>query len=192
MPIQAQTNGKAAGAPPLLLQELRARLGAFASHSPLEAFPYSRLPSGIPRGILAEITGSGKTESIAQLLAENPALRVAWIESRFSLLPSALSQRHVSLEKIFFVEAGGEASWAAGAVLRSGLFPLVVYHAPYGEERELRRFQLLSEKAGSTMILLGEKPADRAWPIRLSLACAGPRLSVVRSRGVPRAKGGEP
>jgi hypothetical protein len=167
-----------------VLQELRARLGVFESHFQRESFPFPGLPEGLPRGILAEITGRGKTESVARLLAENPALRCAWIESRFSLLPSALLQRRVALEKIFFVDAGADAPWAAATVLRAQLFPLVVYHAPYGEVRELRRFQLLAGKGHSTMLLLGEEPARDAWPIRLSLRASegGRRLASARAR----------
>lgn len=170
-----------------LLQELRARLG---NTEKLPAFPYSRLEQGLPRGALVEITGPGKTESVATLLAENPLLRVAWIESHFSLLPSALPQRKVNLEKIFFVEGGRDSAWAASTILRSQLFPIVVYHpAPLPREtendlRELRRFQLLAEKSASTMILLGEEPRTLAWPIRLSLASenGGKKLNVKRGR----------
>jgi hypothetical protein len=167
-----------------VLQELRARLGVFESHFQKEAFPYPPLPGGLPRGILTEITGRGKTEAVARLLAENAGLRCAWIEDRFSLLPSALAQRGVSLEKVFFVEAGLEAGWAAATVLRAQLFPLVVYRAPYGDVRELRRFQLLAGKGHSTMVLLGDQPAAHAWPIRLSLEARekGRRLFVTRGR----------
>jgi hypothetical protein len=166
-----------------VLQELRARLGAFDNHHTRERVPYSRLPSGLPRGILVELTGPGKTSMVVQLLAENPELRTAWIEQHFSLLPSAFVQRQVNLEKIFFIEGGKQSAWAAGAVLRSQLFPIVVYNAPYGEERELRRFQLLSERSNTTMILLGEKPLEqKAWPIRMSLEARGRQLTVVKGR----------
>jgi len=164
-----------------VLQELRARLGITESHFQKGVLPFSRLPKGLPRGVLAEITGSGKTECVAQLLAENPLLRCAWIESPFSLLPSALAQRGVSLEKVFFVEGGANAGWAAATVLRAQIFPLVVYRAPYGELKELRRFQLLAGKANTTMILLGDQTAH-AWPIRLSWEARekGRRLALAK------------
>lgn len=169
-----------------VLQELRARLGLYdTAQQARELLPFPLSPAGgLSRGALAEITGPGKTEAAAALLAENPGLRAAWVESRFSLLPSALPQRRVNLEKIFFVEAGAEAPWAVSAVLRSRLFPIVVYHAPYGEERELRRFQLLAEKAACTMLLLGEAPSLDAWPIRVSLAARGrgARLQQVKGK----------
>ena len=165
-----------------VLQELRTRLGAFESPFQREAFPYSRLAAGLPRGILVELSGHGKTEAVAAFLAENSSLRVAWVERSFSLLPSALLQRQVNLEKIFFVEGGRDSAWAASAILRSRLFPVVVYGAPYEDERELRRFQLLAEKSATTMLLLAEEPLPHAWPIRLSLACAGRRLTVLKGR----------
>lgn len=165
-----------------VLEEIRARLGAHPA--PSEPFPFSPLPNGLPRGILAEISGRGKTESVARLLAENPTLRCAWVEAHFSLLPSALPQRQVGLHRLFFVEAGKDAAWAATTILRAQIFPLVIYHAPYGDLKELRRFQLLAGKSRSTMILLGDEPAEAAWPIRLSLVAQenGRRLAPTRER----------
>jgi len=59
----------------------------------------------------------------------------------------------------------------------------VVYHAPYGEERELRRFQLLAERSNTTMILLADRALEeRAWPIRLSLEARGRELYVRKGR----------
>lgn len=166
-----------------VLEELRARLGAYERHQSASPLPYSRFGSGLPRGALVEITGHGKTESVLQLLRENPALRAAWVESHFSLLPSAFLQRQANLEKIFFVEGGKDSAWAAAVILRSQLFPVLVYHAPYGEERELRRFQLLAERSATTMILLGARPLEeRAWPIRISLAVRGRQLALVKGR----------
>lgn len=161
------------------LQELRARIGALERKS-RESFPWSFLPGGMPRGALVEISGPGKTEAVARLLAENP-LPVAWVEAKFSLFPSGLRQHQVSLENIFFIESGKDAAWAAGTALRSQLFPLLVYSAPYGEERELRRFQLLAERANATMILLAKKPS-LAWPISLSLEMRDRRPAVLRKK----------
>ena len=165
------------------LQELRARLGVLENQCPeKEKIAFSQIPEGLPRGILVEITGKGKRESIAALLAENPDLYCAWIESKLSILPSALEQRKINLEKLFFVEGGNETSWAAATVLRSQIFPIVVYNAPHGDLRELRRFQLLASKAQSTMLLLAEDPTPNAWPIRLSLCvqAEGRKVSIAR------------
>ncbi len=164
-----------------IFEDLRARLGTFDTRfSPL---PFSRLAAGLPRGALVEITGPGKTSAAVQLLAEHAGLRAAWVEGSFSLLPSAFPQRSANLEKIFFVEGGAHSAWAASTLLRSQLFPLLVFHAPYSCERELRRFQLLAERSKTTMLLLGQKPlAERAWPIRLSLEARGPELTVLKGK----------
>lgn len=154
---------------PAALEEIRARLSALESRPRKEFLPFSPLVGGLPRGALVEITGHGKTGAAVQFLAENSALRAAWVEGSFSLFPPALLQRRANLQKILFVEGGAQSAWAAGTLLRSGLFPILVYSAPYGCERELRRFQLLAEKSATTMLLLGEAPQPHAWPIQLSL-----------------------
>ena len=167
-----------------ILEELRARLGVFDTHLQRESLPFSRFAPGLPRGALVELTGPGKTTLVAQFLAENSGLRAAWVESRFSLLPSAFPQRSVDLEKIFFVEGGKDSAWAAATILRAQLFPILVYPAPYGCERELRRFQLLSERSSTTMILLGQKPLEaRAWPIKVALEARGRELTLVKGQG---------
>jgi len=162
------------------LSELKARLGAL-ERTNRELIPWSPLPGGLPRGGLVEISGRGKTEAVALLLAENPK-PAAWIEQAFSLLPSAFLQRSVSLDKIFFIEGGKNSSWAAATVLRSQLFPFVIYSAPYGCERELRRFQLLAERSRSTMILLAQNKLSLAWPIALSLEMREGRPFVLRRK----------
>jgi hypothetical protein len=150
------------------IQELRARIGSL-ERAEKESHSWSMVSGGIPRGGLVEICGHGKTEAVGRLLAEHAHTPTAWIEKDFSLLPSALAQRGVPLDKIFFVEAKAEYAWAATLILRARIFPFVVYHAPFGEEKELRRFQLLAERSRSTMLLLTEEKPTLAWPISLSL-----------------------
>jgi hypothetical protein len=163
------------------LQELRVRIGAIEKFSREQALPYSLLSQGMPKGVLVEMTGAGKTESAVRFLAENPELGAAWIESSFSLYPPAVAQRQRSLENTFFVEAGKDSAWAASTILRSRLFPVVVYKAPYRDERELRRFQLLAERSRATMLLLGAKPLA-SWPIALSLEVRERKLFVLRQK----------
>lgn len=165
----------------LSLPELRARIGAY-TQSQKERLPCPFFSEGLPRGALVEVFGKGKREAVVQFLVENAQHSAAWIEKEFTLFPSALSQREAALEKIFFIEGKKESAWAASAVLRSQLFPIVVYQAPYGEERELRRFQLLAEKSKSTMILLPEKKLSLAWPIHLSLEMNEGKAEVRRKK----------
>jgi hypothetical protein len=160
------------------LQELKARLGAWKQTPSLPCLFWE---GGLPRGGLVEVSGHGKTEAVAAFLAEQkqPA---AWVEKELSLFPSALLQRRVELEKILFVEAGKDSPWAATTILRAGIFPFLVYQAPYGEERELRRFQLLAEKSATTMFLLPPGKASRAWPIALSLEVRSGRAFSLRRK----------
>jgi hypothetical protein len=167
----------------LALQELRARIGALEKFTRAGALPFGGLEGGLPRGALVELAGSGKTESAARFLVENAALPAAWVESEFSLYPPALLQRGRQLHNTFFTEAGKDAPWAATTILRSRLFPVLVYHAPYREdERQLRRFQLLAERAEATVILLARGRPHASWPIALSLELRERNLHVLRRK----------
>lgn len=165
------------------LQELRARIGALETFSRGENRPSSFFAGGLPRGALVEVSGVGKTERVAQFLAENAETPAAWIESEFSLYPPALFQRQRKCTNTFFVEAGKDATWAASTILRARLFPILVYHAPYlNDERQLRRFQLLAEKAEATMIFLARRKPHAAWPIARSFALQKQQLTVLRQK----------
>lgn len=168
------------GVSPSSWQEIRAQLGALEK-TQKETLPYSWLPGGLPRGALVELAGPGKTEFAARMLAEHPELAAAWVEESLSLFPPALAQRQVNLETLLLVEGGSQSAWAAGALLRSGLFAFLLYEGPSTEERELRRFQLLAERSRCTMVLLRESLC-RAWPISLSLQAQGGELRVERRR----------
>lgn len=175
-----------------MLQALRAQIGMMEGNREKEHFPFSLLQTGVPRGALMELCGPGKTEVTVQFLAENPSLRVAWVEENLSVNPCAFMQRGVDLNRIFFVDAGVEAEWSALQVLRSQLFEVVVLHittttAQDSQERVLRRFQLAAEKAGVGVILLAEKPRQ-AWPISLQLLVSRtqwdrtPEVEILRRR----------
>src|SRR4051812_17129647 len=68
---------------------------------------FSLLQGGFAKGSLVEIAGSpgsGKTEVVLKLLAENPELRVAWVEEGMTVYPCAFPQHHVELKRILFVD----------------------------------------------------------------------------------------
>lgn len=162
------------------VQELRARIQGLSSPVAREFFPFSKFSDGFPRGALVEITGRGKCGVVADFLAENLEFTV-WIEKKREIFPSALLQRKVDLQKILFVEGKNEAAWVAATALRSKVFPIVVFDCVYKDERDLRRWQLLAEKAKATMILLREKPS-KFWPISLSLQVNGRAIEVLRQK----------
>lgn len=162
------------------LQDLRTRIQGLYPPATRGLFGFSRFSDGFPRGALVEISGRGKSEVVADFLAENPQHTV-WIEKRREIFPSALLQRKVDLQKILFVEGKNEAAWVASTALRSKVFPILIFDCVYRDVRDLRRWQLLAEKSMSTMILLRQKPSN-FWPISLSLCVNGRKLEVMRQK----------
>lgn len=152
----------------LSLDELRALIGQGEAPLGRENFACSLVPGGIPRGALIEVTGKARTEWVVQALVENPGERVLWLEENFSILPTALSQRQLTLDRVLFVETSEHQDWTLGTVLRSQLFSLVVAPGNIHNEKILRRYQLLAEKAPASLFLLSERPSS-AWAISLQV-----------------------
>lgn len=155
------------------LSQLLANFPRPISSTAREVLPFSLLEGGIPRGALTEISGSaggGKTEVVLRLLAENPEIKVAWIEANFTLYPCRMAQQKVALDRVLFVETSIEYLWVAQQVLRSQIFGAVVLVAPVPSETILRRLQIAAERAQSAVILLAEAPSlQGTWPIRVQL-----------------------
>ncbi len=146
------------------------------------SFSFSKLFDGIPRGCLVEISGADASAQAARFLAEHRQLPVAWIEEDMKTLPEqAVRAANPNLQKILFLDGGKDSSWAAAAMLKSGHFPIIVYRAPYGDIKELRRFRFFARKHNATMILLREEPCF-SWPIGLQLRSTAEGIEVLRRR----------
>ena len=140
----------------------------------VEHFAFESLGEGLPKGALVEIsgrTGGGKTEVVFRFLAQNPTLRVAWIEEDFTIYPCARPLNRVGLERVLFVDSPpGQALWTAHQILRSQVFGVLVLKASCVSEMELRRLQRAAGKSQVTVILLSQEPAKRGtWPISVQL-----------------------
>jgi len=160
------------------LESLRSLIKSVEKPARRERFPFSSVAPGIPRGAIIEIAGAGKTEVIIQFLAENPTLRVAWVEDHMTVYPCAIVQRRVALHRLLFIEARREVIWALLQVLRSGLFECVVVSSKEKfNENSLRRLQLEAEKAHVGFFLLSEKQSN-AWPIAMKLKVDRQRLNL--------------
>ena len=109
------------------------------TRSEKEKYEFSLCPGGLPRGVLIELAGFGKTEVLIQFLKENPKLRVAWIEESLTIYPSAVAQRSVALSRVLFIEAHAEIFWATYQVLRSNLFDCVVLSSKRKYDEKIRR-----------------------------------------------------
>ncbi len=145
------------------LESLRALVHSKTQRSSL---PFSYLPTGIPKGAIAEISGHGKSEFVLKFIAENK-LKVAWIESDFSIFPFAFLQRNVALDKVLFVESANQTYWGVLQVLKAQIFPVVVVVGDM-DLRQLRCVQLASEKADACVLWLTEQ-THSYWPVSLKV-----------------------
>ena len=84
--------------------------------------------------------------------------------------PPALSLQGLDLTHLLWLRPSTEEHclWATQEVIRSGLFPLILTsHFTY-PERSLRRFQLVTEESGSTVLHLSTVPRlAGAWALAL-------------------------
>jgi len=138
------------------------------------------LATGLPRGAITQICGAGKTEFVARFLKAHRELKVAWIETPFSIYPSGLFQREVELDRILFIDPGEEFPWALQQVMKSGLFEVVILASPAQDLKMLRQFQLSAEKAHAALVLLSESLSG-GWPVALQLQSSrnqGGRIQV--------------
>jgi hypothetical protein len=152
------------------IAELRQLIGAV----PAETRPrhsFSLYPSGFHTGSFVELTGTSRTEFITLFLRENAELNVAWVEESITINPYAMKQKGVVLDNILFIEAGKNVPWCLSQVLGSGCFQILVTENSRFTEKDLRRFQLLSEKSQSHFFLLSETPTT-SWVPNLQLKVA--------------------
>lgn len=164
-----------------------------------ESFAFSSVEGGIPRGSLISVSGSagsGKTEVILNFLAENPKLKVAWVEERFTIYPCAFLQARVNLDRVLFVNADHDAKkalWVVHQILKSQIFEVVILSTGSAASLDavtLRRLQISAEKANATLIFLSDfSSLTGAWSIPLqiqvsrSLESQNPILHIIKSRG---------
>jgi hypothetical protein len=178
-----------------ILENLRAKLGASAASSHGN-YPFSAVQGGLPRGALIHMTGSqggGKTEMALRFIAENPQARVAWIEDRFTLYPVSVQQLGADLERVLFIHSGEQSLWTFSQILSSQYFEIIVLSAEKLKlsDTELRRLQLMAEKAGCCCILISENESITTqgdWSVALKLETERvslnrpPRIHVLKSK----------
>jgi len=193
----------------MVIVEGRMNINTF-SNLPCETAS-SAQATGFPVGALSQLcgaSGSGKTEVVLRFLAENPAMRVAWVEESFSVYPGAFPSYQVSLDRIFFVDVSSEsrsvgktrggssehpALWAVQQVLQAQIFGVVIVSAAVPDRDAsviLRRMQLLAEKSRTTVIFLSETPIRSAsWAIRYQAGVERDAVSGALSVRVLKGRG---
>jgi hypothetical protein len=154
------------------LQLLREKLGALQGYQKRSCHAFSLFSLGVPQGALVELTGHQKLEWLCEFFKENSSLNVFWAEPHFTLLPTALQQRGVNLDRFLFAETGDELFKPVRKALRAQVFECLVVPSLFEEEKALKALQLMSEKANSTLFLLSsntESEASIPWPISVRL-----------------------
>lgn len=142
---------------------------------------FSKLRGGLPRGCLVEISGKEAAAQAARFLEENPWMHAAWVEKDMKEISKEVVHRDLNFSRVLFIDGKEDAGWAASSLMRSGHFPVLIYHAPYGCEKELRRFRKICRDKNITMILLRDEPCF-AWPIALQMRANHNGLELLRRR----------
>ncbi len=160
---------------------------ATPSEAPKEASCTSSAPRPLPNdgllpeGSLIEISGPDARLQAARILAENRHLPSAWIEQNLEALPDDVLRTRMNFEKVLFINGRRDSAWAVSSMLSSRQFPIVVFYAPYENEKFLRRLRRQARDSGATVLLLRENPCF-SWTIRVQLRAIQGRLEVLRWR----------
>jgi hypothetical protein len=145
---------------------------------PLHAIPNDGL---LPEGSLIEISGPDARLQAARILAENSALPAAWIEQNLEALPEEVFRTKMDYDRVLFINGRRDSTWAVSSVITSRCFPIVVYYAPYENEKFLRRLRRQAKQSGASVLLLREEPCF-SWTIRVHLRALNGKLDVLRWR----------
>jgi hypothetical protein len=137
--------------------------------------------ASLPPGVLVEISGPEARRRAAQILIENQALPAAWIEQDLEALPGELFRSRLDFQKVLFINGRENSAWALSCLVKSGEFSVVVFYAPYENERFLRRLRREAKKARCTVLLLRAEPCF-SWTIRAQLRAADGALDALRWR----------
>jgi len=143
--------------------------GFTAMHVEQEFLECQKIPGGVPRGVICEITGTARTEWMISLLCENPKLITFWIEDRLSILPTAMHQRGVDLSRILIAEAGDKLFQALRKALRSQLFDCVVLPGIVEDMKMLKALQLFARESNAAVFFLSQV-AKNAWAIPFQIS----------------------
>lgn len=174
------------------IEDLRGKIGQIENHRGREILSTTSLPAGVPRGALIELAGPAKLEWLFGFFREHEEFKIFWIEKEFTIFPTAIQQRGVSLERIVFAVASEENTQeeyfkTVRKALRSHAFEFVVVPNVFPEnvqgERFLKTLQLLAEQANASVFLLTNR-LSQSWPIAAQLMVEQGRVSVHKQKWV--------
>ena len=145
---------------------------------------------GFPRGALTEILHA--QDGIGELYWLLPALRRAMAEEPIALInppylpyAPALQQAGLPLSRLIWLSPPGDrVLWAAEQCLRAGCLAGVLLWHGGGDERPLRRLQVVAESGRSLAWLFRPaKHASNPSPAALRIELERDRLQVLKCRG---------
>ena len=122
----------------------------------------------VPRGGLIEFVGRDKTSFILSFLKQHESLKILWVEEKQKILPTAIRQSGVDLDRITFAIVEKDHLQNLRKALNSQAFDVVVTTNTFDQVRQFQTLHLLCEKSNSMLFLLS-KEVTPAWPISLQL-----------------------
>ena len=146
------------------LIEIKEKLNLINRTDHREFLTCDLISEGVPRGVLCEITGSARTEFILTLLKQNPHLNTFWAEEHLTILPTAIHQRGVNLERILMAETGEMLFQSLRKALKSRLFDCVVLPGAIEEVKMLKALQLFARESNAYVFFLS-KILKSVWAI---------------------------
>ncbi|MCC2677808.1 MAG: hypothetical protein K0R29_384 [Pseudobdellovibrio sp.] len=155
------------------IRHLKLVINAMDVTQPRESWQAPGLQDGVPKGAIIELQGPSRFEWFITFLKENPSLNCFWAEKSQSVLPTALHQRGIDLNRITFAVFKEKEFPSLRKVIQSQIFPVVISTHHFNEIKMLQSFQLLTEKSNSSFFMAAEKPVTQNWPVALQLDISG-------------------
>ncbi|PIS09916.1 MAG: recA protein [Bdellovibrio sp. CG10_big_fil_rev_8_21_14_0_10_47_8] len=151
---------------------------------------------GIPKGDLTLLSGKPGTGATslwlqAAVQVQQQKKWVAWVNSDWELLPSALVSKKINLQKLLVVKKPEESSqlfWVLQEMISSGLFEMIGCHLQESCLK-LHQLQKLKKMARTYQVALVIMSSSRSWPSQslfsLVIDCQGDFFTIRRAAHRP-------
>ncbi|HVT31795.1 MAG TPA: translesion DNA synthesis-associated protein ImuA, partial [Rhodanobacteraceae bacterium] len=156
---------------------------------------------GWPRGALSEILvendGIGECSLLLPALASltQAGQRIVFVAPPYIPYPPAFVMAGIDLAKVVHIDAAeADTHWTAEQCLRAGCCGAVLSWMPRTDYQKLRRLQLAAETGAAIGFVFRPLSASRetspaALRVRVSMPDSGPRVEILKCRGLQRSEG---
>ena len=114
-------------------------------------------------GKVIRIFGPGAESCCATLLTEMRNKPIAWVGSEGSKTLNQLEHKKLDWRKILFVHGKEDREWALIYLLKTGIFPILVFQSDAYDAQFLKETQSLLLRKNAMMFFLGEKDSKDKW-----------------------------